>query len=361
MDLINNNDLIKQFNNIIIVIVILFITIFIILFYLIHKINNIKSLEGFDTTQDITDAVNAKYDADVDAIRNLSNIAKSLATDNTFKMTSDLNVDGKITTSKDIIASGTLTTSGNALLLGNLNNGGIATLNQIKCDWINNNSSNGNLNLSSANDIHLIPRSGCTVYAPNTSVSGNLNVAGTTTVGKLVISNPQTNFQRYMLAGAYQIKAYGRCVDLYCGWTILFSDHNEQSHNVASRLSLYEKTKGTNGFIRSSAKGMISNDANDHNWTPHRLVVFPGYRVRFFMWNSECDLKYNSGYYDWVTDAYPNRQERVHLIYVTLDSDPDDIIKFKVSDLENYNWNTSVFPVKISGKDRNINDGNLFN
>ncbi len=112
MDLIiNNNDFMKQLNNIIIVIFVLFIIIFIILFYLIYKINNIKSLEGFNGDE-ITNAVNAKYEADVEAIRNLSDIAKSLASTNMIKIPADLEVAGKITNSNDIISSGNLTIGG---------------------------------------------------------------------------------------------------------------------------------------------------------------------------------------------------------------------------------------------------------
>jgi hypothetical protein len=79
------------------------------------------------------------------------------------------------------------------------------------------------------------------------------------------------------------------------------------------------------------------------------------------MWNYNCNLKYNAGYYDWVTEKFPDTREPIHLIHVSLDTESDDNFgnEFRGGILDNYSWNTSTFPITTDNKNGNINNNNF--
>ena len=71
-----------------------FILIFLVLGYLLYK--DLTKKEGFDATSDVKAAINEFYKGDVEAIRNLSNIASELTKNNTLIMPGNLNIKGAL-------------------------------------------------------------------------------------------------------------------------------------------------------------------------------------------------------------------------------------------------------------------------
>ena len=170
---------------------------------------------------------------------------------------------------------------------------------------------------------------------------------------------------KYSQAGIYQVRGWGYMVPLYYGWTILFPNSWDGganiTHNVATRLQLYEKRSGRNGIVNNSICDM--RQAEDDNWCPLKLVVFSGYCARFYYWdiNSLPVDKFNSGHYDWLDNSNrSDTRKTVHLIHVTLASEGiSDFDTFTGKNIYNYNWNTTVFPNKINTTTvKTINDPN---
>ena len=134
---------------------IVLLALFLILFYKIYKLENIK--EGFDATSDMKAVINQVYNADIEAIRNLSSIATQLTTNGGLVVPGSLKVAGKLATNNldpdnmpdgwggglrifDGYASGTMgfgpdgktlkaymNSSGDALVSGTLNAGAITS------------------------------------------------------------------------------------------------------------------------------------------------------------------------------------------------------------------------------------------
>ena len=99
---------------------ILFLFIFIILYYIINELNKISVLIGNKIDDDsfanttsssdintlIIQAVNNKYKADVEAIRNLSSIAHELQTNNNVTVPGNIKSTGAIRSDKDLSVGG---------------------------------------------------------------------------------------------------------------------------------------------------------------------------------------------------------------------------------------------------------------
>ncbi len=111
---------------------ILFLFIFIILYYIINELNKISVLIGNKIDDDtfintnssndmntlIIQAVNNKYKADVEAIRNLGSIAHELQTNNNVTVPGNIKTIGNIRSDKDISVGGNSTLEGNVQING---------------------------------------------------------------------------------------------------------------------------------------------------------------------------------------------------------------------------------------------------
>ena len=171
--------------------------------------------------------------------------------------------------------------------------------------------------------------------------------------------------RKYQVAGYYQIKAYGRGMELHYGWNMLWNNDNN-SHLVASRLNVFEYTKpNRKGCVNSSYVGV--GGLNDQNWCPIRFIIFKGYCVRFFYWNVESDSYdiFKTGedqVYDWSVSSIKTYPLPVGLIFVSLiEEENEDYIKLidaaKVTGerLCDYNWQTVLFPTTIPGHTHTFN------
>ncbi len=77
--------------------------------YLIYKIHNIQNnLEKFTVTDDVKEAINDVYKADINSIRNLSNFATEIMNNN-----DSLTIPAKTTTTTNLVTTGDLTVNGN--------------------------------------------------------------------------------------------------------------------------------------------------------------------------------------------------------------------------------------------------------
>ena len=142
---------------------IILLALFVIVFYKIFKLENIK--EGFDATSDMKAVINQVYNADIEAIRNLSSIATQLTTSGGLVVPGSLKVASKLATNNldpnnmpdgwggglrilDGYASGTMgfgpdgkslkaymNSSGNAMISGNLDVTTIKTGAITSQDW----------------------------------------------------------------------------------------------------------------------------------------------------------------------------------------------------------------------------------
>ena len=356
--------------------------------FIIYLYFNQNKNEGFQST--------TGYQADVEAIRNLSNIATQLTTSNTLTMPGLLNVSDTISVNKNRNEGGRISIR-NSLKDGKKDQTNDWTIWNMTGDYgnklsfwryngdgtnagplmdLNDNSTvkiNGKISTNGMDPNNMPDNWGggirtWDVYASGTIACGPdgkqlksyINSIGdgyfsnNLSVGGNVMFN--TFYRKYMNAGVYQVKGYGRFTDLKYGWTILWEDNN--AFNISARLSLYEKISGRNGFVTVSPRDL--RPGVDGNWHPHRLVVFPGYCVRFYYWDQPSidNCKFNAGYYDWLNNRFiATNNQCIHLIHVTLDSEGmsnfDDLTCIKLSD---YNLLTDRFPVKLPGKTRFVNE-----
>jgi len=106
----------------------------IIVLFLLYK--ELTRKEAFGTTNDITNAVSQVYTADIEALRNLSGIAKSLMEGNNFTFPGILTVTNNIVGSKDLTISGNITGQKDLTISGNLSISGNITGNYHKPNMI---------------------------------------------------------------------------------------------------------------------------------------------------------------------------------------------------------------------------------
>ena len=377
----------------------------ILLCFIIYLYLNKNKQEEFQSTA-------SGYQADIEAIRNLSSIATQLTTSNNLTMPGTLNVTNSLSANDNISVTNKTNEGGRIRILNSLKDGKKDHTN----DWsiwnmtggygnklsfwrYNGDGANagpvmdlndvgnvkvyGDLNTTGSTNIKALNTGGGTNNNPggkdapwgthfpylgdgnnyirgNTIINGNVNMGGNfdltgnlNMTGNLMLN---TFYRKYMNAGIFQVKGHGRYTDLKYGWTIMWEDGN--AFNVSARLSLYEKISGRNGFVTVAGRDL--RPGSDGNWHPHRLVVFPGYCVRFYYWDqpSTDNCKFNAGYYDWVGGRFgASNNQCIHLIHVTLDSEGisnfDDLTCARLSD---YGWSTNRFPVRLPGKNRTVNE-----
>ena len=176
------------------------IYIFVILFIFFYFKNEIFCLkkEKFTDTNQIAEAINNKYKIDVDAIRNLSEVAKELQSEG-LTIPGDLKVKGKLTVEKDASLEKNLTVNNNA----NINNSLTVTdKTSSKRLVIRNGESVGGRHSTSFNHNNtgdnyirgkLQTDQGDNTFNGNITSSGNVNVTGTmTTNSDLTVKGDST-------------------------------------------------------------------------------------------------------------------------------------------------------------------------
>ena len=199
--------------------------------------------------------------------------------------------------------------------------------------------------------------------------TGNLSVEGTITSNKIMITNEIT--RKYQVAGYYQIKAYGRGMELHYGWNMLWDGiHDGNSHLIASRLNVFEyTTTNRKGCVKYGTVLYNSNGfQGDNNWYPRKLIIFQGYCVRFFYWNVDSDSNdiFKTGehqVYDWSVTLKKTYTQQVHLIFVSLIEEEDkdyikliDAAQVTCERLVNYDWQKDLFPITMPGHTQTFNN-----
>jgi hypothetical protein len=360
----------------------IFLTIIII--YLLYC--NVCNKEKFDiTTADIPTIktlINQVYQADIEAVRNLSSIATKITSTGGLIVPGDLKVATKLATN-NLDPNNMPAGWGGGLRTWDIYAGGTIGLGRDGKEIKASMDCNGNALVSGTLTTGTINNSG-TLTTNGIVNTGNLSISG-----NLLLN---TFYMKYSQAGIYQIKAAGRMVPLYYGWTILFPASTE-THAIASRLQLYEISSMRNGTVQNSI--CDTREWSDDNYRPLKLVVFPGYCVRFYYWTIESKNNmldptsinnvstntlsstqiisdsdaFNSGEYNWYNVKHRTK-EPVHLIHVTLASEGIsnfDRLKQINSDnfltgkkLYDYNWETSTFPTKLPNNNINIDKTGIY-
>jgi hypothetical protein len=156
---------------------IILLALFLILFYKIYKLENIK--EGFDATSDMKAVINQVYNADIEAIRNLSSIATQLTTNNTLTMPGALNITNELSVKtgdpgKQVkIGSSQIKFRGDGIVHYGLTNDKDGKFK------ISNLSGSADIGSGFVNDCITTDPTG------NTTINGNLNIGGGITTGAI--------------------------------------------------------------------------------------------------------------------------------------------------------------------------------
>jgi hypothetical protein len=213
---------------------IILLALFVIVFYKIFKLENIK--EGFDATSDMKAVINQVYNADIEAIRNLSSIATQLTTNNTLTMPGALNITNELSVKtgdpgKQVkIGSSQIKFRGDGIVHYGLTNdkdgkfkisnlSGSADIGSgfvndcITTDSIGNTTINGNLNMQTVKPI-IDLGAGDTTREPNAGKIGynifedSLNIVGK---GKPGEARRITMWDQLKINGTFCIG--GTCID----------------------------------------------------------------------------------------------------------------------------------------------------
>jgi hypothetical protein len=349
-----------------------------IIYIYFNKENKLKIKEPFAVQDDIKAAINEVYQADVDAIRNLSALANKL-------QAGGLTAAGNLSVTGELILTGANTwmlhtpdDGRKTLYFGKGTNGGIdawpvnfeenGTINTTgniiaagriqSNEWLRVNGDRGILFESfgggwrMTDDTWIRSYNGKNVYSDAEIRANRMSTEADLTVGgNFRLSNPL--YRNHMVAGYFHIKFQGRSTPLYYGWNMLWQDGDVR--RIAARLMLYEFRSGRKGAVHNSKIDMRAH--NDDNWRPRRLVVFPGYTARFYYYNQpsqEADKFPNAGDYDWTNTRHKNNKgQNVHMINISLSEQgvfPRDDLTCQL--LANYGWDVGTFPIQsLGGRD----------
>jgi len=292
-----------------------YIIIFVILATIYYIQTQLNKTEGFESVP----AQSVGGVDDTNAINTLAQIAKNL-------MAGGVTVPGNMIVQGDMALKGNMAVTGTMAVQSNMTVTGTTTLNGAVKGMLSIVDTSGPIKISSIYNNNEMTLDAITIDPKKNEMNimsiKNSQIKSQTIYAEKITINDSLMlpmlYRKHDTAGYLYIRAYGYKVPLYYGFNMAFTDHN-----------IKEAVRAKNKWPESMFSNTIldlrqANNNTDQNWVARYLVVFPGYKIRLYMWggNNFTDKLGVKGVGEYL---FPDNDSRIHGIYVALAEEQDPL------------------------------------